>query len=151
MDKFTKSRLWFTISVVCNVMLGILSPTLYVHFNGQNETSNDINTVIQDTTNNANNANKMNFKSSIGLFLESFKKWYVIFTTVYGLINQYWWISQFIVCWAFQYFVKLLWNKLYQRLTVGDVVSKPLIFSNGMNVYKWIGEFEKIFRRKQDQ
>jgi hypothetical protein len=72
----------------------------------------------------------------IDFAIDTIQAWNGVVNALYVFVMQYWWIFQFVLYWLAQHAVKSLLKKLCQRLTGSETIQKPVIFNEGINLYK---------------
>ena len=72
--------------------------------------------------------------------------WIWLMSWITSLVSAAGWISNVALCWLIPVVIKWLWNRYKQNADSNHNI--PVVFSEGMNAYKWIEEFEEYMKKK---
>lgn len=62
--------------------------------------------------------------------------WISFISSIYVIISKYWYVFTILISYFSQQILSWLWKKIYKYLFGANDKSKPIVFSEGMNVYK---------------
>ena len=100
------------------------------------------NTVVEKVKDVNFNLNEKSDSVSIFTWIYSCFGWISFISSIYVIISKYWYIFTIIISYFSHQILSWLWDKIYKYLFAKNDKSKPIVFSERMNVYKWLNEFE---------
>jgi hypothetical protein len=100
------------------------------------------NTKVENVENVNFNLNENMNSVSIFKWIYNCFGWISFISSIYVIISKYWYVYTILISYFSQQILSWLWKKIYKYLLGANDKSKPIVFSEGMNVYKWLNEFE---------